>query len=181
MDSFEFTKILGALLAAGIVVSLSGFISELFYPEPEPPARAGAVTPSEASAAPGATPAAESGTTDIVALLAVAAPEAGRKVFKKCVACHSADKGGRHKIGPNLWDVVDRPIASAEGFTYSGALAAMPGEAWSYENLDAFLEKPRDWAPGTRMGFAGLKKPKQRAAVIAYLRSLSDNPAALPE
>jgi cytochrome c len=127
------------------------------------------------------TPAAESETTAIVALLAAATPEAGRKVFKKCGTCHSPDKDGKRKIGPNLWDVVDRPIASAEGFTFSGALAAKSGEAWSYENLDAFLERPRDWAPGTRMGFAGLKKPEQRAAVIAYLRSLSDNPAALPK
>ncbi len=77
--------------------------------------------------------------------------------------------------------MVERPIASATGFAYSKALKEKSGAAWSYDNLDAFLEKPKDWAPGAKMSFAGLKKPGQRAAVIAYLRSLSDSPAALPE
>ena len=77
--------------------------------------------------------------------------------------------------------MVAGPVAAAEGFSYSKALKEKSGETWSYDNLDAFLKKPKDWAPGTKMSFAGLKKPGQRAAVIAYLRSLSDNPAALPD
>ncbi len=97
------------------------------------------------------------------------------------VSVRSPRPESKPKIGPNLWDVVERPIASATGFAYSKALKAKSGAPWSYESLDGFLTKPKAWAPGTKMSFAGLRKPEQRAAVIAYLRSLSDSPAALPD
>ncbi len=181
MDSFEFSKILGAVLAAGLVASLSGFVAEQVYPDPNLEAQAAAVTAREAPAEPKAAGAPEPEAAGIAVLLAAAEPDAGRKVFKKCAACHGTAKGGKHKIGPNLWDVVGRPVASAEGYAFSNALKGKSGEAWSYGNLDAFLRKPKDWAPRTKMSFAGLRKPAQRAALIVYLRSLSDNPAALPE
>jgi len=181
MNSIEVVKIVGAMLAAALVVLLSRFITEQVYPEPEVVPHAYAVVPSGEPAEPEAPAAAPPEATGIATLIAAAEPAAGEKLFKKCASCHSPDKDGKRKIGPNLWDVVARPIAAAEGFAYSNALKEKSGETWSYDNLDAFLKKPKNWAPGTKMSFAGLKKPEQRAAVIAYLRSLSDRPAALPQ
>ncbi len=181
MNSIEAVKILGAVLAVALVVLLSRFITEQVYPEPEVVPHAYAVVPRGEPAEPEAPAAAQPEATDIATLIAAAEPAVGEKLFKKCVVCHNPDKDGKRKIGPNLWDVVERPIASATGFAYSKALKEKSGAAWSYDNLDAFLEKPKNWAPGTKMSFAGLKKPEQRAAVIAYLRSLSDSPAALPQ
>jgi cytochrome c len=180
MDSFEFTKIFGALLAAGLVASLSGFITSKIYPEYRGEVRATIVAaaeaePPEAAEAPGETAA------GVAALLAAADPAAGAKAVKKCTACHSLNQGGKHRLGPNLWDIVGRPVASAAGYKYSKALKSKSGETWSYGNLDVYLTKPKGWAPGTKMAFAGLKKPERRADLIAHLRSLSDNPAALPE
>ncbi len=182
MNSFEVVKIVGAVLAATLVVLLSRFITGQVYPEPEVAAHAYAVIPSAEPAEPEVPAAVQPEATGIAALIAAAEPAAGEKLFRKCVICHSSDKDGKRKVGPNLWDVVARPIAADEGFAYSNALKEKSGETWSYDNLDAFLKKPNDWAPGTKMmSFAGLKKPEQRAAVIAYLRSLSDSPAALPQ
>ncbi len=181
MDSFEFTKILGALLFAGLVASLSGFITGLIYPEREVEARAYVVVPGEEVSQEAAAEPAAPEAMDLAALLAAADPEAGQDVLKKCRTCHNVDKGGKHKIGPNLWDVVNRPVASADGYAYSNALQGMSGETWSYENLDAFLHKPKEWAAGTKMSFAGLRDAEQRADLIAFLRSLSDSPAALPQ
>ena len=180
MDSFEVVKVAGAVLATALVVLLARFITEHVYPEPELEVRAYAIAPADAQEAEAEAPA-EPEPAGVAALIAAAEPAAGEKLFKKCIICHNPDKDGKRKIGPNLWDVVAGPVAAAEGFAYSNALKEKSGETWSYDNLDAFLERPKDWAPGTKMAFAGLKKPAQRAAVIAYLRSLSDSPAALPD
>jgi cytochrome c len=115
----------------------------------------------------------------VVALLAHADADAGAKDARKCAACHNFEEGGPAKIGPPLWGVVGRDIASVEGFKYSDALTGKEG-AWDYQKLDAFLAEPRGWAKGTKMAFAGVKKPEERADVIAYLRSLSHDPAPLP-
>jgi cytochrome c len=129
---------------------------------------------------PGAEGAAPPGAAGgVVALLAHADPAAGAKDARKCAVCHNFDEGGPAKIGPPLWGVVGRDIASVEGFTYSEALTGKEG-AWDYDKLDAFLAQPRNWAKGTKMAFAGLKKPEERADVIIYLRSLSHEPAPLP-
>ena len=116
---------------------------------------------------------------DALSLLAGADMDAGRKGFKKCKACHTVDEGGKNKVGPNLWNVVGADKAAHADFRYSDALLAMDGN-WTYESLDAFLHKPKDYAPGTKMAFAGLKKPRDRAAMILYLRSLSSDPKPLP-
>ena len=144
-----------------------------------------AATEAEPQEAPGAAAARDAepaeAPMDVAALLAAADPAAGAKAVRRCTACHTLDKGGKHRLGPNLWNLVGRPVGSAAGYGYSDALKAKSGETWSYDNLDAFLTRPKDWAPGTKMSFAGIKKPGQRADLIAHLRSLSDNPAALPE
>jgi cytochrome c len=115
----------------------------------------------------------------IGSLLAHADLDAGAKSARVCAACHSFEEGGAAKIGPPLWGVVGRAIASLEDFSYSNALAGKEG-AWSYQALDEYLSAPREWAPGTKMAFAGVKKPEDRANVILYLRSLSNDPAPLP-
>jgi cytochrome c len=122
---------------------------------------------------------AAAGGGGLSALLAAADPAAGEKVFKKCKACHTTEQGGKNRVGPNLWNVVGGPKAHAEGFAYSDAVSGLGGE-WTYEDLDAYLTKPTDFAPGTKMSFGGLKKPEDRASVISYLRTLSDSPKPLP-
>jgi len=107
---------------------------------------------------------------DFGALLASADAGAGEKVFKKCASCHSFEPGGGAKVGPPLWGVVGRGIASADGFAYSDALSGLGG-TWTPEELGHFLESPKDYAPGNKMTFRGLSKPEQRAAVIVYLES----------
>jgi cytochrome c len=115
----------------------------------------------------------------IAALLAAADIDAGAKVSKKCAACHSFSKDGKNKVGPNLWDIVGKAIGGGAGYKYSGALAEMGGD-WTYDNLDAFLTKPKDFAAGTKMSFSGIKGAEDRANLIAFMRGLSDNPKPLP-
>jgi cytochrome c len=112
--------------------------------------------------------------------LAAGNAQAGEQVFKKCTACHNADKGGANGTGPNLWGVVGGPIGHhAPGFAYSPALAGKGGN-WSFDTLFQWLKSPKDFAPGTKMTFAGLSKPEDRANVIAFLNSHSDSPQPLP-
>ena len=112
--------------------------------------------------------------------LASADPAKGAEVFKKCTACHNADKGGPNGTGPNLYGVVDQPIGHhAAGFAYSPAIAGKGGN-WTWDNLFAWLKSPRDFAPGTKMTFAGLSSPQDRANVIAFLNSKSDAPKPMP-
>lgn len=117
--------------------------------------------------------------TNIADLLANADLKRGKRVFNKCKACHTVTEGGKNGIGPNLWNIVNRAPGAVAGFKYSSALAGLSAKPWTYENLDAFLKKPRDYAKGTKMTFAGLKKDSDRAHLIAYLRSLSASPAPL--
>ena len=112
-------------------------------------------------------------------LLKTANAEKGQKIFKKCAACHTVDKGGANKVGPNLYDIVGRGLAASGGFAYSPAMKEKGGD-WSYDALDAFIAKPKGYIPKTKMAFAGIKKPGQRADLIAYLRSLSESPKPLP-
>lgn len=109
----------------------------------------------------------------ITELLASADIEKGAGVYRKCAACHKLEAGA-NGTGPYLYGVVGRPIAAADGFSYSGALQEKADQAWTPENLSAFLERPKDWAPGTTMGFAGLRKGEDRANVIAYMDSIDD-------
>ena len=184
MDLFEINKMVGALLVTVLFVLLISEAGDLAV-SPTPLERpAYAVTTEEApaaeqEAAEAAEPAAEEGSA-IAALLATADPEAGRKTAKKCAACHGFDKGGRNKVGPNLWGVVGGETAAVAGYKYSSVLAGLGG-TWGYEELDQFLANPRGYLSGTKMGFPGLKKASDRANVILFMRSRSDSPAPLPE
>ncbi len=164
----------GINLIGDTVVQAGALKTAVFKPAEKAPAKAAA----EAAAAAPAAEAAKS-AAGALAMLASADAAAGKKVFKKCKACHSSEKGGKHKVGPNLWDTVGKAKATAAGFGYSGALKGLGG-AWTYQDLDGFLADPKGFAKGTKMGFRGLKKAKDRAAIIVYLRSLSDQPKPLP-
>jgi cytochrome c len=111
--------------------------------------------------------------------LASADPAAGEQVFKKCTACHNADKGGANALGPNLWGMMGEPIGKGHGFAFSPALAGVGG-TWNWDNMSAWLASPKKFAPGTKMTFAGLSNPQERANVIAFLNSRSDAPLPLP-
>jgi cytochrome c len=182
MDSFEINKLLGALLATVFVVFSIALISDGLFgsPAPEKPGYEIVATeePAESGAAEPAAP------QPIGPLLAKADPKAGEAVFKKCATCHTSDKGGANKVGPNLWGIVNRPIASHEGYSYSAGMKAFSDGGkvvWDYDHLSAFLTAPKADVKGTAMGFGGLKKVEDRAAIIAYLRTLADTPAPLPQ
>ena len=115
---------------------------------------------------------------EIMALLASASVADGEKVFKKCAACHSIAKGGRNKIGPALWGVLGRSAGSIPDYKYSKAMVAH-GKNWSFEEMNGFLIKPKDWIKGTKMTFMGLKKETERAAVILYMNNNTDSPLPL--
>jgi len=121
----------------------------------------------------------EEPASQLAALLGAADAGAGKKLAKKCKACHSLEQGGKKKIGPALWNMVGAEKGSVEGFTYSKGLAEKGG-AWTYDDLDAFLAAPKTFVPKTKMLFPGLKKPQDRANLILYLHSLSDDPQPLP-
>ena len=118
-------------------------------------------------------------TATNAALLASADVAAGEKLAKKCTACHVFEAGGANKVGPALWGIVNKAKASVDGFAYSAALAGFGG-AWDYQSLNAFLAKPKAYISGTKMNFAGLKKPEDRANMVAWLRIMADSQAPLP-
>lgn len=176
MDSFELNKVAGAVLGALLFAVGSGFVAELIY---HPKAADGAgyllEEPAPKSAETAAAPKAE----PIAVRLASADADKGKGGTKACQACHSFEKGGPNKVGPDLWEIVERQKAHHEGFDYSAALKEKGGN-WTYEDLDHFLENPKGYVKGTKMAFAGISSPAERANVIAYLRTLADSPKPLP-
>jgi cytochrome c len=179
MDSFELNKILGAVLGTCLILLALNITAHALFapPTPEKPGYEIAVIEQPG---PGAKPATAAPEEPIEKLLASAAPDKGEQTAKPCGTCHTFTKGGPTKIGPNLWGVVGRSKASEAGFSYSEALKSKGGK-WTVDDLSAFLASPRGFAPGTKMTFAGLPKGTDRANVIAYLNTLSDNPAPLPK
>lgn len=179
MDSFEWNKIIGAVLGTILViVALYIVVGGVMTPhKAEKPGMEVAVT--EPSATPGQTPAAEL-PPDWGTVLPAADVAAGENIAKRCLQCHDFAKGGPHKIGPNLWGVVGGSHAHASDYAYSTAMKALAGKTWDYEALNAFLTNPKVVVPGTKMAFAGLSKTTDRVNIIAYLRTLSDSPLAIP-
>jgi len=177
MDSFELNKILGAVLGTCIFVLVTSFAAQaVFSPKlPEKPGFEIAVKEEthgggEAAAAP---------SEPIEKLLQTASVEKGAAAAKKCAACHTFEKGGPNRVGPNLFGIVERPRASEPGFNYSAAMKGKGGK-WTYDDLNKFIANPKGFVPGTAMGFAGIPKDSERADVIAYLNSISDKPEPLP-
>jgi cytochrome c len=178
--NLETNKIFAAILIAGIFAYLAGFVSELIYHDGHDSVENGYTIDVPETATTGTPADAEpAGPGPIIDLLAEADVEKGKKLSRACAACHTFEKGGANGLGPNLWNVVGRNKASKSDFAYSDAMSAKGG-TWSYEDLNQFLYKPKDYVQGTKMNFPGMKKDGNRADMIAWLRTLSDNPQPLP-
>lgn len=176
MTGPESNKIFAALLIAGITAYLAAFVADkLVHPKA---LEANAVEIEGGEVASGGSAKAAL-PESIMHLIASADIAQGEKLSKACAACHSFDNGGADKIGPNLWDVFGGKKAHRSGFAYSATLAGMEG-SWGYKELNYFLWKPKAYVEGTKMNYIGLKKPEDRAAMIAWLRTLSGSPKALP-
>jgi len=176
MDSHKFNMVAGGAIGSLLLYLLLGFFAELIYVgggHHEHEVLAYAVEVEEAEADAG------EAEIDWAALVAAADPVAGEKVFKKCKACHQVADGATG-VGPHLWSVVGRPIGSVADFGYSGDLADHGGD-WTLENLQAFLKSPKTFAPGTKMNFAGLRKPEDQINVIVYLNEADGSPEPLTE
>jgi cytochrome c len=178
--SLEFNKALAAVLTAGIIASGAGVFSRIIYHPDIPEERAYPIDTAAVEEAGGEAAQEQEEAMEISEVLATADPASGEAVAKKCQACHTFGQGEANKIGPNLYGVLGRDIASLPDFEYSSALSEKEG-AWDYATLDAFIADPRGWASGTKMTFAGLSKVEDRGDLLLYLRSLSDNPPPLPE
>ena len=176
MDSFEVNKIIAAILVTVLLVFGIGKISDIIFHVEKPNVQGYKV---EIKVNNSASQAKSENQIDISALLALGDVDVGKKVFKKCAACHSIAQGGGNKIGPKLYNIVGRATGSISDYKYSKALASY-GKEWTFEELNSFLIKPSTWIKGNKMGFAGLKKDEDRASVILYLNQNSDSPKELP-
>ena len=178
MDSLEINKIVACILVVALVVIGLSNLTEILYEVEKPevahyiiegvddePATIDTAVSEEVEEIP------------IQILLASASVDKGAKVFKKCSNCHVPNEGGANKIGPALWNIVNKDIGGTD-FAYSNAMASYGGK-WSYDELNGFLKNPKKYIEGTKMSFAGLKKETDRANVILYLRSLSNSPAPI--
>ena len=182
MGSNENNKVFGAVLGTLTFLMLVSFGGELLFKEKKS-TQAGYDLPMPVAAAAAAVAPAGPPVEPIAIRLASADKERGATVFRQCASCHTPDKGGANKVGPNMWGVVERVKGQVAGFGYSNSLKAIAakGEKWGYAELDKFVENPRGYIAGTSMSYGGLANPKQRADLIAYLNTLSDSPETLPK
>ena len=171
-------KILVSIFFAVILVLGINKVTDIIFHNPSPQTSAYQVNITTVASNETQTSSESSQTGDIMALFASTSAADGAKVFKKCVACHSIAQGGGNKIGPALWGVLGRQAGSLPDYKYSKAMATH-GKKWSFEEMNGFLIKPRDWIKGTKMSFAGLKNAKERAAVILYMNENTNNPLPL--
>ena len=181
MDSFELNKIMGAVLGTLLFVMGAGFVAEAIY-HPIEGRGPGYNLPEPEVAEHGGAPVDAAPEVPLGVLLASADATRGAAAVKKCAGCHNFGEGEGNKQGPHLYDVVGRPEGSVSDFGYSDALLAhnAAGDIWTYENLNAFLTKPADYAPGTKMTFAGVRSAEERADILAYLQTLSAEPKPFP-
>lgn len=179
MDSWTFNKIAGAVLGTCLLVLGLQNVGDIVYhaerPSEEKPGFLIEVAAAETETGGEAAAAVSIGT-----LLATADVTKGAGEAKACAACHDFTKAGPNKTGPNLYDLVERQVASHAGFAYSEGAAALAGDKWSFDNLNAFLKSPKAFIKGTKMAFGGVKNDQKRANLIAYLTSLSDSPKPFP-
>lgn len=182
MSSLEWNKIFAAVLVAGITAKLAGFAADKIV-HPNPPEEA--VIAIDTSAVDMPTAAGDTGpepVEPILGLLADADIVRGEKISRACRACHTFESGGPNLVGPNLYDIVGADLGHIDDFAYSDALMEKAAEVpqWTYEALNEFMKKPKDYIPGTKMNYIGLKKPEDRAALIGWMRTLSESPKDLP-
>jgi cytochrome c len=181
MDSFELNKILGAVLGICLVLlSLNITANAIFAPHK--PAKPGydIAVPDQPADGKGGAPAAAEPPKPIAELLAASDVARGETSAKKCAACHTFNKGGPNRVGPNLWGIVGRAKASVAGFNYSTAMKGKGGD-WGYDDLNAYLLNPKAMVPGTNMQFAGISRGGERGDLINYLHTLADSPVPLPK
>ena len=181
MDSFEINKIIAAILLTALMVIGIGKFTDMLFHVDKPKQSAYKIEGLESVVA---STSSSSGMkvvekVDIGQLLALGDLTHGEKVFKKCSACHMIASGGKNMIGPNLWGVIGRTAGSISDYKYSRAMVAY-AKQWNFEEMNSYLIKPQAYIKGTKMAFAGLRKEKDRASVILYLNSKSDNPKTLP-
>ena len=175
MDSFEINKILAAILIVVMLVIGIDKLSDVIFHVDKPETPGYVVEIEQVSTASAST----ENKIDIIAMMTMGNVDSGKKLFKKCVACHSIVKGGKNKIGPALYNVVGRKIGGVVDYKYSKALLTYKKE-WTFEELNGFLIKPAKWIKGTKMAYAGLKKEEDRASIIKFLNQNSDSPLPLP-
>ena len=179
MDSFELNKIIAAILMVALLIIGLGKLSNIVFYVEKPKTPGYAVEVEQAVSSSASISEVVEKKVNIVALMTMGDVATGEKIFKKCAACHSINKGGKNKIGPALYNVVGRQVGAVNDYKYSKALSGYE-KNWTFEELNGYLIKPAKWIKGTKMAFAGLRKEKDRASVIKYLNQNSDNPLSLP-
>jgi len=179
MNSFELNKIIGALLFTGLCLLALNITAGALFKAVKPAKPGFAIAVKETAGDHKAV--AKEPEKPIAVLLASASVEKGQTAAKKCAACHTFDKGGANKVGPNLWGIVGNKHAHAGNFDYSAAMKGKHDTVWTFEALNEFLKSPKAALPGTKMAFAGIGRDSERADVINYLRTLADNPLPLPK
>lgn len=171
----ELNKIAASILLSGLIIMIVSNVVDMLYSPEEYEIEHQTIVAAEPQQK------IEQVALDIGALMQNASFEKGKSAAKKCIACHSFEKGGMNKVGPNLWDVVGNKKAHlGNSFNYSKAVLEKGGK-WGYEELFAFLKNPKAYIKGTRMAFAGISNPQEIADLVSYLRSMSDSPVALPK
>lgn len=183
MGDLFWNKVAAVIIGLVLMVMVIGVVGDIVFPEEHGGGEEASLAyPIDLAAVMGGTGGAgpvEEEVVDLGTLLASADASAGERTFRRCVSCHNAAPGAGNLQGPNLWDVVDRDIGSYDGFSYSAAMAGLEGD-WTYEQLDHFIANPRGWLDGTAMAFAGIRNDEDRADLLAYLQTLSDNPVPFP-
>jgi len=179
MDSFELNKIIAAVLMVALLVIGLGKIADGIFHVKKPENPGYQIEVENQLASDTSQVALVEEKIDIAAIMALGDTVSGEKIFKKCAACHSINRGGKNKIGPALYNVVGRTVGGVDDYKYSKALASY-GKKWTFEELNGFLTKPSSYLKGTKMSYAGLRKEKDRASVIKYLNENGDSPKLLP-